>query len=191
MLEPSPTKAVIKKITASLTFAVLFVSFSSLYPIQRVKEQDFLDNTTCAYKIWYLMNSMIFVRCKYYYAWLFADAICNNSGMGYNGRDENGNDRWDLISNVDPIKFELSLSLKDAISAWNIGTNRWLRMIVYDRNGPFKVFATNGLSALWHGFYPGYYLTFATGALFTHAARAVSLLITNFITRLKKIYFFF
>ncbi|KAG8035491.1 hypothetical protein G9C98_006937 [Cotesia typhae] len=191
VLEPSPTKAVIKKITASLTLAVLFVSFSSLYPIQRVKEQDFLDNTTSAYKIWYLMNSMIFVRCKYYYAWLFADAICNNSGMGYNGRDENGKDRWDLISNVDPIKFELSLSLKDAISAWNIGTNRWLRMIVYDRNGPFKVFATNGLSAFWHGFYPGYYLTFATGALFTHAARAVRRAIRPYFIGSKPMKFFY
>ncbi|XP_057340051.1 lysophospholipid acyltransferase 6 isoform X1 [Microplitis mediator] len=191
VLEPSPTKAVIKKITASLIFAVLFVSFSSLFPIQRVKDQDFLENTTIFYKIWYLMISMFFIRCKYYYAWLFADAICNNSGMGYNGIGEDGNHRWDLIANVHPLKFELSSCLKDAISAWNIGTNRWLRMIVYDRNGPCKVFATNGLSALWHGFYPGYYLTFATGALFTYAARSVRRHIRPYFIGSKPMKFFY
>lgn len=34
--------------------------------------------------------------------------------------------------------------------------------------GTVLVFAT---SAIWHGFYPGYYITFATGALFVSAAR--------------------
>lgn len=34
--------------------------------------------------------------------------------------------------------------------------------------------ATFLLSALWHGVYPGYYLTFLTGIVMTMAARAVS-----------------
>jgi lysophospholipid acyltransferase 1/2 len=32
---------------------------------------------------------------------------------------------------------------------------------------------TFSLSALWHGFYPGYYLTFASGAFNVMAARTV------------------
>lgn len=55
-----------------------------------------------------------------------------------------------------------------------MGTNRWLRMIVYDRVNKYATVLTYGLSALWHGFYPVYYLTFASGALFTFAARTVS-----------------
>lgn len=47
-------------------------------------------------------------------------------------------------------------------------------MVVYERvpkkHGTVLTFA---LSALWHGFYPGYYLTFATGALIVMAARKV------------------
>jgi len=29
------------------------------------------------------------------------------------------------------------------------------------------------ISAIWHGFYPGYYITFFSGAIFTYAARAI------------------
>jgi hypothetical protein len=48
-------------------------------------------------------------------------------------------------------------------------------MVVYERvpkkHGTVLTFA---LSAVWHGFYPGYYLTFSTGALIVMAARKVS-----------------
>lgn len=174
MVEPSPRIAVIKKVIASLTCAVIFVTFTPQFPVQRVKDSDFLLDTSLSYKICFLMIATMILRFKYYYAWLFADAICNNSGMGYNGIDVDGNQRWDLVSNVDIIGFELSLNLRDSIDAWNKGTNRWLRMVAYERGGRYRIFLTYGLSALWHGFYPGYYLTFAFAALVTFAARSVS-----------------
>lgn len=61
-----------------------------------------------------------------------------------------------------------------------MGTNKWLRMIVYDRvpdmrsKDTVRTILTFALSALWHGFYPGYYVTFATGALVVMSARMVS-----------------
>lgn len=70
--------------------------------------------------------------------------------------------------------FQMSLNLRDSIEHWNKGTNRWLRSIVYERVERNKVMFTYALSALWHGFYPGYYLTFANGAFFTMASRIVS-----------------
>jgi len=59
------------------------------------------------YKLLYLMLTTMLARFKYYHAWLFADAICNNSGFGFNGYDERGKARWDLVSNVDVFKFEV------------------------------------------------------------------------------------
>lgn len=47
------------------------------------------------------------VRFKYYFAWLAADAICNCSGLGFNGYDEIGSPKWDLISNINVIRFEV------------------------------------------------------------------------------------
>jgi hypothetical protein len=56
----------------------------------------------------YLVIVTTICRFKYYHAWLLADAICNASGLGFNGYDADGTARWDLISNVDVVKFEVS-----------------------------------------------------------------------------------
>lgn len=48
------------------------------------------------------------VRFKYYFAWLMADAVCNMSGLGFNGYDADGSPKWDLISNIYVIPFEVS-----------------------------------------------------------------------------------
>ncbi|KYM79294.1 Membrane-bound O-acyltransferase domain-containing protein 2 [Atta colombica] len=173
ILEPSPTLVVVKKVAASLVCAIIFITFIPIFPIQYVKDDEFLEKTNMFYKLLYLMLTTMLARFKYYHAWLFADAICNNSGFGFNGYDERGKARWDLVSNVDVFKFETSLNLKDSIDSWNKGTNLWLRSIMYERAGRNKVIYTYALSALWHGFYPGYYLTFASAAFFTVAARSV------------------
>ena len=77
--------------------------------------------------------------------------------------------------------MQFGLSLRDSIEQWNKGTTRWLRMIVYERAPRFRTVLTYALSALWHGFYPGYYLTFMSGALFTFASRSVSSLLYKMI----------
>lgn len=48
------------------------------------------------------------IRFKYYFAWLLADAICNNSGLGFNGYEVDGSPKWDLITNIYVIPFEVS-----------------------------------------------------------------------------------
>ncbi|XP_011332945.1 membrane-bound O-acyltransferase domain-containing protein 2 isoform X2 [Ooceraea biroi] len=173
VLEPSPTWVVVKKVAASLTCALIFITFIPAFPIQQLKEKEFLEDTSMLYKIWYLMLTTMLARFKYYHAWLFADAICNNSGLGFSGYDERGNPLWDAVSNVDVYKFETSLNLREAIESWNKGTNLWLRLVMHERAGRNKVLYTYALSAVWHGFYPGYYLTFVSGAFFTFAARSV------------------
>lgn len=70
-------------------------------------DNEFVENTSFLYKFFYMMMATTVVRFKYYHAWLLADAICNNSGLGFNGYDENGKSKWDLISNINVIKFEV------------------------------------------------------------------------------------
>lgn len=54
------------------------------------------------------MMATTVVRFKYYHAWLLADAICNNSGLGFNGYESDGNPKWDMITNINVISFEVS-----------------------------------------------------------------------------------
>ncbi|KAL1115680.1 hypothetical protein AAG570_005970, partial [Ranatra chinensis] len=172
VLEPSPTYPALQKIVCSIIYALIFTNFISYFPMKRVKEDDFFDKSMMSQLV-YLYIATGLVRFKYYHAWILADGICNLSGIGFNGYESDGAPKWDLISNVDVLDFEFGLSLRDCIQHWNKGTNTWLRMVVYDRVKVNGTLWTYALSALWHGFYPGYYLTFATGALFTLASRSV------------------
>lgn len=48
------------------------------------------------------------VRFKYYFAWIFADAIVNNAGLGFNGFEESdGTQKWDMCTNIYVINFEV------------------------------------------------------------------------------------
>lgn len=173
VIEPSPVRAVFRKVILAAFCALIFIKYLPLFPISRLKDEAFLENTNLSYKFWYLTVSTSLVRFKYYFAWILADAICNNSGLGFNGYNENGSSKWDQISNVNIFEFEFGKSLKDCIESWNMATNLWLRMIVYERTKHYSTILTYTLSAIWHGFYAGYYLTFLSGALFTFAARTV------------------
>jgi len=46
--------------------------------------------------------------------------------------------------------------------------------IVYERVPHHRTLAVFVMSAFWHGFYPGYYMAFATCGLMVEAARKVS-----------------
>lgn len=57
------------------------------------------------------MMATTVIRFKYYHAWLLSDAICNNSGLGFNGYESDGNPKWDMISNINVISFEVNSDL--------------------------------------------------------------------------------
>ncbi|CAH2106412.1 unnamed protein product [Euphydryas editha] len=177
--EPSPCLAVLYKVAGSVAAALLYLSLAEKYPLSVLEElQDPTSEVSrtwsALYLLWYAYLSTLVVRCKYYHAWLLSDAICNNSGMGFNGYDNNGSPKWDKMSNIDIFGFEFAQNFRTAVASWNKNTNAWLRSAAYERGGAaWRTARVYALSALWHGFHPGYYLTFFAGGLFTVAAKKV------------------
>ena len=49
----------------------------------------------------------------------------------------------------------------------------WLKTVCYERAPFANTLLTYILSAVWHGFYPGYYFSFVSAAFATIAARTV------------------
>lgn len=99
-----------------------------------------------------------------------AEGACILSGIGFNGYNQDGSVRWDRVTNVSPIALETAQNSKEYLEAWNQNTNKWLKNYVYLRVTPKgkkpgfgSTMATFITSAVWHGFYPGYYLLFITG----------------------------
>lgn len=116
--EPSPMRAVGLKMLGSVLCAFVYMKFGAVYPIRTLKDADFLSaGTSCTAKLWFVMNAVMFVRFKYYHAWLMGDAICNMAGLGFNGYDASGRPQWDLVSNIDILGFEVSSTAHTATPA--------------------------------------------------------------------------
>ncbi|KAG0254446.1 lysophospholipid acyltransferase [Mortierella polycephala] len=130
-------------------------------------------------RLGYVQLAAFAARFKYYAVWKMAEGACVMAGFGYNGRDpKTGEIRWDATSNINVWAYETGESIKALADSWNMGTNKWLKHSVYFRvvapgvkPGPLETFSTFGVSALWHGFYPGYYLMFASSAMALTAAK--------------------
>jgi len=60
------------------------------------------------------------------------------------------------------------------MTGWNIATSNWLRRCVYERvPASIATLSSFTMSAIWHGFYPGYYLTFISCALWNESAKVM------------------
>jgi lysophospholipid acyltransferase len=118
--------------------------------------------------------SMQVYRMKYYTGWLFATANVTAAGLNYDSSVTGKGylSSFKKIVSVRPVDFEFSDNIKDKLEAWNSSVQTWLKNYVYFRvtsaeegkkNPKKATFASNVtfmLSALWHGLYPGYYMTF-------------------------------
>nr|GMD96024.1 lysophospholipid acyltransferase 1-like [Ipomoea batatas] len=88
--------------------------------------------------------------------------------------------RWDRAKNVDILGVELAKSSVQLPLVWNIQVSTWLRHYVYERliikgkkPGFFQLLATQTVSAVWHGLYPGYMIFFVQSALMIAGSRAI------------------
>lgn len=69
--------------------------------------------------------------------------------------------------------LQTALNFKILLDRWNVKTSQWLRFTVYRRVPIFKTLSVYAVSALWHGFYPGYYISFGCGAILTITGRQI------------------
>ncbi|XP_075682697.1 membrane-bound glycerophospholipid O-acyltransferase 1 isoform X1 [Rhinoderma darwinii] len=173
LIQPSPSKAVIIKLMICVVSLILFLTVSKAFPLIFMLDDKFIDESSLLWKLVYLYIASMACKPKYYFAWTLADAINNAAGYGFNGIDEDGSFRWDLISNLNIWNIEVATSLKMYIDNWNIQTAAWLKRVCYDRAPKYRTGLTFLLSAVWHGVYPGYYFTFLTAIPVMWTARGV------------------
>ncbi|XP_076826571.1 lysophospholipid acyltransferase 1 isoform X2 [Brachyhypopomus gauderio] len=171
--EHSPMRAVCQKLLVCIGCVVWFFTISRSFPISHNVDPEFVSQTPFLSRLAYAFVSIQAARPKFYFAWTLADAIHNAAGYGISGVDDKGRVSWDLVSNIHIWEIEATTSFKTFIDNWNIQTGVWLKSACYDRVPHYRTPLTFGLSALWHGVYPGYYFTFLTGIPITLAARAV------------------
>ncbi|CAF0824035.1 unnamed protein product [Adineta steineri] len=171
-MQPSTFWPVFTKISQCLAWGYIFINYTSVYKIEYNISQEMV-NSPFFKRLQYLLFSTFCNRAKYYFAFLLSEAINNAGGLGLNGVDEKGRPKWNLLTNVKPLQLETATSLKVILDNWNIQTTTWLRRICYDRLKQGRTLGVFVLSALWHGFYPGYYVCFILAAFETYAGRGI------------------
>jgi len=167
------------KLGFGIFFILCLVTFGGKYPMDWILSEEF-KSISFFDKLLYIQIASFCARFKFYIVWLLAEGACILSGLGFNGYDEHGHATWNRVTNVDIVGYETADNIKSLLEAWNMNTNKWLKNYVYLRVTPhgkkptfFSTFATFGASAIWHGFYPGYYLTFITGAFVQSIHRTI------------------
>ncbi|KAJ2747493.1 Lysophospholipid acyltransferase [Coemansia sp. BCRC 34301] len=180
-----------RTLLVGLFWMVVYVVYNPSYSFLHLTTSEFKYKGVAA-KVVYLCATGVVARAAYYTAWKMSEGACVLAGLGFDGFDESsGSVRWMDISNVNIASVELGTSIKELIDGWNIGTNTWLRHHVYLRimanttrrkpsakhvpqsSSTAATVLTFLVSAWWHGFYPGYYLTFFMGSLVSSAARTL------------------
>ncbi|KAK1768523.1 MBOAT, membrane-bound O-acyltransferase family-domain-containing protein [Phialemonium atrogriseum] len=167
------------KLAGGLAWIVLFLNLSGMYGTDAVTGPTYMDHGLL-HRLFILHMVGFTARCKYYGVWTMTEGSCILAGLGYNGVDPiTGKVSWDRLQNISPWGVETAQNSRAYLGNWNINTNKWLRNYIYLRVTPrgkkpgFRAsLATFATSAFWHGFYPGYYLSFMMGSFIQTVAKS-------------------
>ncbi|KAK9143520.1 hypothetical protein Syun_012920 [Stephania yunnanensis] len=178
---PSPYVATLRALVQAAVCMALYLYLVPHYPLSTFTDPVYLE-----WGFWkrlsYQYMAGFTARWKYYFIWSISEGSIIISGFGFSGWTNSSppKPRWDRAKNVDIIGVELAMSAVQLPLAWNIQVSTWLRHYVYDRlvqpgkrSGFFQLLATQTVSAVWHGLYPGYIIFFVQSALMIAGSRVL------------------
>ncbi|KAI9826236.1 MAG: hypothetical protein M1819_007403 [Sarea resinae] len=166
------------KAAAGLFWIFAFMKFSGWYYPELLLGDEYMKYGFLR-RVWILHMLGFTARLKFYGVWALTEGACILSGIGYKGVDsKTGKVHWNRLQNVNPWGIETAQNTRAYLENWNINTNLWLRNYMYLRVTPqgkkpgFRAsMATFITSAFWHGFYPGYYMTFMLASFLQTVAK--------------------
>jgi len=164
-------------------FFVGISKVSPLYPPEFCSTEEF-GEYSIPRQIIGVVLATICGRMKYYTGFFLAQASVDACGLSFNGFDEYERPRYDRIQGIN-IRLELADNPKSVMDDWNKCVQQWLKRYVYQRVVTEKELRANPrlaersalvtfmVSALWHGFYPEYFIGFFIIFLHMQTARFI------------------
>ena len=124
--------------------------------------------------------------------WLLTEGSVVLSGLGYNGKSEDGDIAWNGGANVRVWLYETCTNYHQMIQSVNINTNAWVKTYVFKRckflkNQMLSQLITVLFLAIWHGSHSGYYLTFLYQILIVRCEKQFFCMVDNS-PRMNKLY---
>ena len=174
--------AAVRKGFYGLALFTLFYVLSNRYTVDLLSDSNVTKTHNLPSRILLLHVILFTTRVRAYGIWALSEGIYIATGLGYNGVDPlTRQSRWDKIRNADFLGVEFSDCPKQYLRSWNMTVAAWLRHYVYERistpgkkSGFFERTATLAFSALWHGFEPGFYVSFVGVSVLQCAIKGTS-----------------
>lgn len=153
---------------------------TSYFHIDRVTWPEFEDYSLL-YKLFYMVVCITYIELKYISAWSLGMMSMRASGITYNpsknvvNKDNSITYSFSKVEVTDMNGFYLTPSFKVKGDSWNMSVQVALKRYIYEniynpkdftddkKRRKRQVQAQMGTvltSALWHGLYPGYYISF-------------------------------
>uniref|UniRef100_A0A0K0DTR0 Lysophospholipid acyltransferase 5 n=1 Tax=Strongyloides stercoralis TaxID=6248 RepID=A0A0K0DTR0_STRER len=154
----------VRRFLAGVTFAVFNQWGTFWITNEYFNSQEFFDLPF----LWKVIWTTIWYRStfyKYACAWLLVEGSSILSGIGYTGKGNNGNDKWDGCRNISLRGFFLGSDYQSCVESFNINTNTWAKNHVFKRlrflgNKHLSQGFTLFYLAIWHGYHLGYFIIF-------------------------------
>lgn len=178
---PSPFFATLRAVIQAAICMGLYLNLVPHFPLSRFSEPIYQEWGFWK-RLFYQYMSGFTARWKYYFIWSVSEAAVIISGLGFSGWSDSSSSKpkWDRAKNVDIVGVELATSAVELPMHWNIQVSTWLRHYVYERlvkkgtkPGFFQLLATQTVSAVWHGLYPGYIIFFVQSALMIAGSKVI------------------
>ncbi len=181
------TLAAVRKGSYGFALFALFYLLSNRYTVDNLIDSNGTNIHGLPSRILILHIVLFTTRIRAYGIWALSEGMFIATGLGYNGVDPlTRQPRWDKIQNADFLVVEFSDSPKQYLRSWNMTVAAWLRHYVYERiRTPGKISgftertATLAFSALWHGFQPGFYVSFVGVSVLQFVMKGTSVVCWN------------
>ncbi|VDK50720.1 unnamed protein product [Anisakis simplex] len=149
---------------AGCFYAVIHQWGAYWIPGEYFNTREFFNQSFLWKNIWIVLWFKL-TMCRYVCCWLFTEGAAILSGLGYNGKDENGQDRWDGVRDIHLLRYEFGADFQSVVDSFNVGTNTFAKNHIYRRlrwlgNRYLSHVITLTYLAVWHGYHLGYFVIF-------------------------------
>ncbi|GMR60882.1 hypothetical protein PMAYCL1PPCAC_31077, partial [Pristionchus mayeri] len=168
----------------------VFIITNKLFPLDGLRSDD-VYSWSLFYKFLYAAMVFVVFRMRVYAAWSVSECICVTLNIGIypdssapkcviGPTDVEGFKRgWTdgttsansiAIQNIEMSEVEASEGFRAGIRGWNKSVQTWLALYVHSRAPKAtRMVLTMFISALWHGTYAGYFMSFLVVPMCTAA----------------------
>ncbi|KAF8370362.1 mboa-7 [Pristionchus pacificus] len=168
----------------------IFIITNKLFPLDGLRSDDVFE-WSLLYKLIYACMVFVVFRMRVYAAWSVSECICVTLNIGIypdgsapkcvigptdvdgfrKGWTDGATSANSLaIQNIEIAQVEASDGFRAGIRGWNKSVQTWLALYVHSRAPKAsRMVLTMFISALWHGTYAGYFMSFLVVPMCTAA----------------------